>query len=163
MTVEWVLLSYRLPREPSAPRVALWRRLKRLGVAQVVDGLVALPADARTREQLEWVAEEVLEQGGTSSVWLARPATAAHERDLAATMATDRAAEWSQLKEAAHAALTMGPAEQRRALLRLRRTSREITRRDFFPTPQRDSAQAVLGELEELVRTAEDAPVRSTR
>ena len=60
------MLTYRLPREPSAPRLALWRKLKRLGVAQLADGLVALPADARTREQLEWAAEEVEEAGGTA-------------------------------------------------------------------------------------------------
>ena len=41
---EWVLLSYRLPREPSTPRIAVWRKLRRLGVAQISDGLVALPA-----------------------------------------------------------------------------------------------------------------------
>jgi hypothetical protein len=46
---QWVLLSYRLPREPSTPRITIWRKLKRLGVAQISDGLVALPADARTR------------------------------------------------------------------------------------------------------------------
>src|SRR5215470_12164372 len=57
----WVLLCYRVPREPSAPRIAIWRKLKRLGVGQLGDGLVGLPADARTREQLEWVAEEVAE------------------------------------------------------------------------------------------------------
>src|SRR5215210_1117522 len=57
----WVLLSYRIPREPSTPRIAVWRRLKRLGVAQIGDGLVALPADARTQEQLEWLAEEIAE------------------------------------------------------------------------------------------------------
>ena len=39
-----VLLAYRLPREPSGPRVTVWRKLRRLGVAQVLDGLVALPA-----------------------------------------------------------------------------------------------------------------------
>jgi hypothetical protein len=50
------MLSYRLPREPSRPRIALWRQLKRFGVAQISDGLVALPAEARTREQLEWAA-----------------------------------------------------------------------------------------------------------
>lgn len=48
-TGTWVLLSYRLPREPSTPRITIWRKLKRLGVAQISDGLVALPADARTR------------------------------------------------------------------------------------------------------------------
>ena len=64
---QWVLLCYRLPREPSTPRIAVWRKLKRLGVAQLGDGLVALPADARTREQLDWVADEVTEAGGTAS------------------------------------------------------------------------------------------------
>ena len=44
---DWVLLAYRLPREPSTPRITVWRKLRRLGVAQLVDGLVALPADAR--------------------------------------------------------------------------------------------------------------------
>ena len=47
---QWVLLSYRLPREPSTPRITIWRKLKRLGVAQISDGLVALPADARAAE-----------------------------------------------------------------------------------------------------------------
>src|SRR5437773_2753029 len=57
----WVLLAYRLPREPSNPRVGVWRKLERLGVARLGDGLVALPADARTREQLDWLAEEIAE------------------------------------------------------------------------------------------------------
>ena len=39
---DWVLLAYRLPRVPSTPRSAVWRKLKRLGVAQLGDGLVAL-------------------------------------------------------------------------------------------------------------------------
>jgi hypothetical protein len=41
---QWVMLVYRLPRTPSTPRIALWRRLHPLGVAQIVDGVVALPA-----------------------------------------------------------------------------------------------------------------------
>ena len=89
-----MLLAYRLPREPSNPRVAVWRKLERLGVARLGDGLVALPADARTREQLDWLAEEILEAGGTSTVWLATPASAAQERTIAAAMRAARAAEY---------------------------------------------------------------------
>src|SRR5215470_10068545 len=100
----WVLLCYRVPREPSAPRIAIWRKLKRLGVAQLGDGLVGLPADARTREQLEWIAEEVTQAGGSAGLWLARPATAAQERELAEAMAAARAAEYEALAARAVAA-----------------------------------------------------------
>src|SRR5215469_4454048 len=94
---EWVLLTYRLPREPSTPRSAVWRKLRKLGVAQISDGLVALPAAARTREQLEWVAEEVSDAGGTAGIWLARPATRAQEGKLTETITAARAAEYRAL------------------------------------------------------------------
>lgn len=148
-----MLLSYHLPREPSTPRIALWRRLKRLGVAQLADGLVALPADARTREQLEWVAEQAVEAGGTAGVWLARPSTVAQERALAVSMAQARAEEYAELAmQAASAATTPAnsatdAAARRRALQRLRRQWRDITRRDFFPPPERELAAARLREL----------------
>src|SRR5215475_14647471 len=103
-TGEWVLLSYRIPREPSTPRSAVWRKLRRLGVAQISDGLVALPAAARTREQLEWVAEEVTDAGGTAAIWLATPAARAEEERLTTVMAASRAAEYQALITAAAAA-----------------------------------------------------------
>src|SRR3954467_1953104 len=76
---QWVLLAYRLPREPSTPRIALWRALRRLGAVQLLDGLVALPADSRTREQLEWLADGVLESGGEASLWIGSPGSMAQE------------------------------------------------------------------------------------
>jgi hypothetical protein len=142
-----VLLSYRVPREPSAPRIAVWRKLKRLGVAQLGDGLVGLPADARTREQLEWIAEEVTQAGGSAGLWLARPATAAQERELAEAMAAARAAEYEALAARAVAArAALGPA-QATALWRLRGELRRIIRRDYFPPVAREQARAAVEAL----------------
>jgi uncharacterized protein YdbL (DUF1318 family) len=146
---EWVLLSYRLPREPSTPRITLWRKLKKLGVAQVADNVVALPADARTREQFEWLAEEVTEAGGQAGVWVVRPATAALQRQLAADMADARAQEYRSLAAAAVAAQSDGAGAA--AVQRLRTRWREITRRDFFPPPEREQARQALRSLTEDV------------
>jgi DNA-binding transcriptional regulator PaaX len=143
----WVLLAYRLPREPSNPRVAVWRKLERLGVARLGDGLVALPADARTREQLDWLAEEILEAGGASTVWLATPASAAQERTIAAAMRAARAAEYRAVTAQARDAASTGAAERTRALRRLRGELRRITRRDFFPPAEREVARAAVDAL----------------
>lgn len=140
-------MSYRLPREPSTPRIALWRRLKRLGVAQISDGLVALPADARTREQLEWAADNVLEHRGSASVWLARPSTLVQERSLAQAMAAARAEEYLELAAAVNAAGAAGDVERSRRLSGLRRRWRDISRRDFFPPPEKEVAAAALRAL----------------
>ena len=150
----WVLLSYRIPREPSTPRITIWRKLKRLGVAQLADGLIALPADARTREHLDWIAEEIVESGGTATVWLAQPATATQERELAAAMAAARREEYRAVIDQASAD-SISPAERLRTLRRLRDELRRIQRRDYFPPTERDTARRAVEALAELCADAD--------
>jgi Protein ChrB, N-terminal len=146
-----VLLAYRLPREPSTPRSALWRKLRRLGAAQVLDGLAALPLDARNREQLEWLADEAVEAGGEATIWVAELGSAAQERELAARMAEAVAADYRALVADVEAAHAERPGSRRRTLARLRRELRRIRARDYFPPPERERAQQALDELAALV------------
>jgi hypothetical protein len=151
-----VLLAYRLPREPSSPRIAVWRKLKRLGVAQVLDGLVALPLDSRNREQLEWLADEVVDAAGEATIWLGELASTAQERALAAAMSAKVAAEYAQVIAAADSAEGEPPRQRKRTLGRLRRELRRIRARDYFPPPEREAAQQALDRLSTLI----EEPVR---
>jgi hypothetical protein len=153
-TNQWVLLAYRLQREPSTPRIALWRKLKRLGVSQLLDGLVALPLDSRNREQLEWIADEVVELGGEASVWLATPGAAAQGRALAATLQDGVAAEYRAVADEARAAASQPGRRERRTLARLRRELGRIRRRDYFPPVEREEAQLAVAALAERLEEA---------
>jgi hypothetical protein len=146
-----VLLAYRLPREPSTPRSALWRNLRRLGAAQVLDGLAALPLDARNREQLEWLADEVVEAGGEATIWIGELGSRAQECKLATRMAEAVAVDYRALVEQAVEARDQGAGQRRRTLARLRRELRRIRARDYFPPPERELAQRALEELVALV------------
>jgi uncharacterized protein YdbL (DUF1318 family) len=158
MSDRWVLLVYRIPREPSTPRITVWRRLRRLGVAQLGDGLVGLPSDARNRERLEWIADEVIEAGGTAAAWLAEPLSNRHARSMVQEMAAARAEEYRQVIDDASATeATSDPVARRRALRRLRRQMRDIRRRDYFPPPEREQAMAAVQRLTDQVTNAADA------
>lgn len=150
----WVLLAYRLPREPSTPRIAVWRRLRQLGAVQIGDGLVALPHDERTREQLEWLAQFVEDADGEATVWISEPTTAAQHRALAARMKEAVAADYQTVIDAARTARVGDANRHRRTATRLRRTVDRIKSRDFFPPPERHEADRAVAELAALVEGA---------
>lgn len=147
---QWVLLSYRVPREPSTPRIAIWRQLKSHGVAQVGDGLVALPHDARTKEQLEWVAAKALEADGEAIVWVA-VTTKRQTADLVAGLNADRDVEYEALLLEM---VDAGPGVDGRTISRFRREWRRIERRDHFRSPLRDEVRLAV----QALTRAEDAP-----
>jgi hypothetical protein len=65
----WLLLAYKVPRERSANRVFVWRKLKKLGAVALQDAVWVLPATAHTREQFRWLASEIDELGGETTLW----------------------------------------------------------------------------------------------
>ncbi len=154
---EWVLLAYRMPREPSTPRAAVWRKLRRLGAVQVLDGLVTLPHDARTKEHLEWIAADVVAAGGQANIWLARPATKAHQRSLVSSIADQSEADYNTLIDQTNAEIETVdhiPATIKRTVSRLRRDQARIRQRDYFPGDGFDRSTSAIARLESRLDTA---------
>ncbi|MDP9427179.1 MAG: chromate resistance protein [Actinomycetota bacterium] len=155
----WVLLVYRLPREPSRHRVAVWRKLKDLGALYLQDGVAALPEDAVTREQMEWLQLRVQEAGGEATLWEARPGTAAEEKGLVEAFRSSR-------EEAFGAIVTEAERIGRKArmggdgeallkeLAKLEKEFRAERRRDYFRSPLRKEALATLKNTRLAVREA---------
>lgn len=78
----WLLLTYRIPREPTAGRVFVWRKLKLLGAIAVQDAVWVLPRSKRTEEQFQWLAAEIRELEGEAVVWEAEQLTPADRKHL---------------------------------------------------------------------------------
>jgi ChrB-like protein len=67
----WLLLHYKLPNKPSALRVYVWRKLKRLGAILLHEAVWVLPDLPRTAEQVQWLTAEIQEMGGEAYSWRA--------------------------------------------------------------------------------------------
>lgn len=156
----WLLLIYRLPREPSRPRVAAWRKLKALGAHYLQDGVVTLPDDAVTREQLEWLQLQIREANGEATLWQAQPTTASENTTLVETFHSSR-------KEAYRELIARAERIQRKAQLggsktlpeelsKLEREFRIERRRDYFQTSLRNEAAAALKAARRAVRERND-------
>ena len=152
----WLILIYRLPREPSRPRVAAWRKLKTLGALYLQDGVVALPEDAVTREQLEWLQVQIREASGDAVLWEAHPTTSRENEALVEAFRSSR-------EEAYRALIANAKRIQRKAELggsqglleeldKLEREFRAERRRDYFRSPLRKEAAAALKAARQTVR-----------
>jgi DNA-binding transcriptional regulator PaaX len=155
--VRWLILIYQLPREPSRHRVAVWRRLKALGALYLQDGAAALPEDAVTREQLEWLQLRVREAGGEATLWEASPNTVAENAALVEEFRDLREAAYRKLASAADglkrkAAMGAGETMLLEELARIERDFRAERRRDYFRSPLRKVADASIREARRAVK-----------
>lgn len=145
-----MFLAYRLPREPSAPRLALWRALRRLGALQLSDGLVVLPHSPRNLEHLEWLAAGIVEDDGQASVWLAQPTSPRAGDEHVAAMRSEADGEYRAIEREAREAATLDGTDRRRAVRRLRGQLRRIAGRDYFAAPAGRAARAAVERLTDL-------------
>ncbi|MBW3541828.1 MAG: ChrB protein [Planctomycetes bacterium] len=133
---KWVLLMYRIPREPTALRVSVWRKLKQLGAVLLQDGVWVLPANPRTQEQFQWLAAEVVELGGEATLWCAELTTESQSAALVEQFVTRTDAAYrailDELKQ---------PAVDRAAVSR---RYQQTLARDYFESKLGERVRAAL-------------------
>lgn len=132
----WVLLVYTLPREPSAPRVAIWRKLRKLGAVLVHDALWTLPETSATCEQVRWLAQEIREAGGDAQVWVARAELPEQDARLVATFVERAEHDYQEMLRALY--------DPTRSRVELARSFRQVRAIDYFHAPTGELVRARL-------------------
>jgi CRISPR/Cas system-associated endoribonuclease Cas2 len=66
LDLKWLLLTYKVPAEPPAKRVALWRRLKSIGAVYLQNGVCLLPKTDDHVRQLKMLENDIAEMSGES-------------------------------------------------------------------------------------------------
>jgi hypothetical protein len=110
-----------------------------------------MPLDARNREQLEWIADDVADAGGQATMWVGRLASQTDERLIVNDLAGAVAVDYREVMTEALAARDLEDVARRRTLGRLRRELRRIRQRDYFPPAEARQARAAVESLAEVV------------
>jgi DNA-binding transcriptional regulator PaaX len=164
--VEWVVLTYRLPSEPSRHRVAVWRELRRAGAISLQQATWAVPATQGFIDAVARAVEVIERAEGDAQVFDAVPRGEAMAASLEAMFTAEREQEWIEFlaectkfdreidKEIRIEKLTAAELdEEEQNLERLRRWYREIRTRDVFGARSQGMAER---RLKECVERLED-------
>lgn len=144
----WLVLTWRLPAASSTPRVATWRNLQRLGAVTLTPGAVVVPYSEHLLEQLEWIAEDIVQRGGDAYVLPVTELREADEQEIRRRMRKERNEEYAQLRQAADDLGRRQPSRARvqfeRELGVLQRGLARAIERDHFGSTRRAAAERAI-------------------
>jgi hypothetical protein len=130
--VSWALLVFTLPREPSAPRVAVWRKLKKLGAILLHDAVWVLPAHPALLEHFRWLAAEIRESSGEALVWIAEEGLPGQDDSLVAQFRSRAEMEYQAILAALNDATAAEKDAAHAEWATLARRYQQIRARDYF-------------------------------
>lgn len=162
--MDWIVFSYSLPSKGhSTPRVALWRRLSKLGALSLTAGTYILPKRAECQEAFEWLAEEVRHGGGTALVMRVEAFEGLPDQELIKRFHAARRRDYqqalkavSQLQKVAAHADPETEIELRGELEKLRREFLETSHIDYFDSPGRAEVSSALKRLERALLPSQE-------
>jgi hypothetical protein len=136
----WLLLLFSLPTNRNTERVAVWRRLKKLGAVQITTSTYLLPDQATQYEQFQWLAQQIRDYDGDSTLVRAQEIEGLTKEKVVAMFNDARAKDYAELRKSLQGFITrqrkMGAEMATGELERLKRQFREIRKIDFFDSPR---------------------------
>jgi len=149
----WIVLSYSLPSSPrSSPRVALWRRLRRLGAVSPTGSIHVLPEQEECMEALQWLAQEIRQAQGEALVMRVEQFEGLSDHQMIERFQQARTEEYSEIEDQL-TVLEQSPSNNQAALQetldKLRRRHNDIKRVDYFNAPAGERLAARLAALQQ--------------
>jgi len=89
-TTSWLLLSYKVPAEPAAKRVALWRRLKGMGAIYLQNGVCLLPKTDDHARRLKMLENDIRQMSGEAVILTAVALDRLQEEKVVSRFKADR-------------------------------------------------------------------------
>jgi hypothetical protein len=86
----WLLLTYKVPPEPSKKRVAVWRRLKGMGAVYLQSGVCLLPKTDDHVRRLKMLEHDVAGMGGEAVILETVALDGSQEEKVVARFRADR-------------------------------------------------------------------------
>src|SRR6266699_3046089 len=138
--ISWLLLLFSLPTNRNTERVAVWRRLKKMGAVQIKTATYLLPDEPTQYEQFQWLAQQIRDYGGDSTLVRAREIEGLTREKVIAMFNDARAKDYAELRKSLQHFIAqrkkMDAEESAAELERLTRRFREIREVDFFDSPR---------------------------
>jgi hypothetical protein len=160
----WLLLTYKVPAEPSKFRVAIWRRIRGLGAVYMQNSICVLPKTADHQRQLRMVQAEIESAGGEAVIFETLALDAKQEARVVAHFKHDRDQDYQEFldkcadykkevdKEVQAGHYTFAELKENdEDLKKLRGWLDKIKALDFYGAPARAAADQQLAECEALL------------
>jgi hypothetical protein len=148
----WLLLLFTLPTNRNTERVAVWRRLKKMGAVQIKTSTYLLPDEAAQYEQFQWLAQQIRDYGGDSTLVRAKEIEGLTREKGIAMFSDARAKDYAELRRSLQSFIArrkrMDAEEAATELERLTRQFREIRAVDFFDSPRGHDVAMLLRRAE---------------
>src|SRR5438046_8201533 len=95
----WLLLLFSLPTNRNTERVAVWRRLKKMGAVQIKTSTYLLPDEPAQYEQFQWLAQQIRDYGGDSTLVRAQEIEGLTKAKVIAMFNDDRSKDYAELRK----------------------------------------------------------------